>query len=114
MKKLIATITLALLAFAPAAMAEDVTYTAGMTGVTWGGCKKDVSSAFEKLSGFKNIKIEKGDAAGTQKVTVITDGSAEITKEQAVESLGKKAARYVVKTWGKADAKSWIHSVLVK
>ena len=34
MKKLIATITLALLAFAPAAMAEDVTYTAGMTGVT--------------------------------------------------------------------------------
>lgn len=33
MKKLIATLTLAVLAFAPMAMAEDVTYVAGMTGV---------------------------------------------------------------------------------
>lgn len=33
MKKLIATMALAVLAFAPAAMAEDVTYIAGMTGV---------------------------------------------------------------------------------
>jgi hypothetical protein len=34
MKKIIATITLALFAFAPLAMADDVTYVAGMTGVT--------------------------------------------------------------------------------
>lgn len=34
MKKLIAIMTLAIFAFAPMAMAEDVTYIAGMTGVT--------------------------------------------------------------------------------
>jgi hypothetical protein len=33
MKKLIATLTLAVLAFAPMAMAAEVTYVAGMTGV---------------------------------------------------------------------------------
>lgn len=33
MKKLIATMTLAILAFAPMAMAEDIAYVAGMTGV---------------------------------------------------------------------------------
>ncbi len=34
MKTLIATLAMAVLAFVPAAMAEDVTYVAGMTGVT--------------------------------------------------------------------------------
>lgn len=34
MKALIATLALTVLAFAPAAMAEEVTYIAGMTGVT--------------------------------------------------------------------------------
>lgn len=33
MKKLIATLTLAVLVFAPMAMAAEVTYVAGMTGV---------------------------------------------------------------------------------
>ena len=36
-----------------------------------------------------------------QKVTVVTDGSAEITKEQAVESLGSAASRFVVVQWTK-------------
>lgn len=39
-------------------------------------------------------------------MTVVTDGSEEITKEQAVESLGAKAARYVVQTWTKEGADS--------
>ena len=34
MKTLIATLALTVLAFAPAAIAEEVTYIAGMTGVT--------------------------------------------------------------------------------
>ena len=34
MKKLIATLAVSLLAFAPAALADEVTYVAGMTGVT--------------------------------------------------------------------------------
>lgn len=35
-------------------------------------------------------------------MTVVTDGSEEVTKEAAVESLGEKAKRYVVTTWGVA------------
>ncbi len=36
-----------------------------------------------------------------QKVTVVTDGSAAVTKEDAVTSLGKKASSYVVVEWAK-------------
>jgi len=32
-------------------------------------------------------------------VTVVFEEGTEITKEQAVESLGDKASRYVVHTW---------------
>jgi len=35
---------------------------------------------------------------------VVTDGSEEISKDQAVEALGDKAAKYVVKSWDKAEA----------
>lgn len=38
-------------------------------------------------------------------MTVVTDGSAEITKEQAVKSLGDDAKRFVVQTWTKGEAK---------
>ena len=41
------------------------------------------------------MKIEKGDKAGTQKVTF--KGKPGITKDQAVKSLGSKASRFVVK-----------------
>ena len=51
---------------------------------------------------YKSIKIENGEKKGTQKVTVVTDGSAEISKKDAVASLGDKAKRYVVVTWTKA------------
>ncbi len=50
------------------------------------------------------MKIENGDEPGTQKVTVVTDGSVEITKEDAIESLGDKASRYVVVDWAKQEA----------
>jgi hypothetical protein len=45
-----------------------------------------------------SITIKSGDAAGTQVVSFKTDGSKEITKETAIESLGDKAKRYVVKS----------------
>jgi len=32
-------------------------------------------------------------------VTVVTDGSEEISQESAIESLGDKASRYVVQSW---------------
>jgi len=90
--------TVAVMAFATSAMA-DVTYVAGMTGVTWGGCKRDVSSAFGSLKGFKSITIENGEEADTQLVTVSFEEGAVVTKEAAVASLGDKAGKYVVKTW---------------
>ena len=34
-------------------------------------------------------------------MTVITDGEAAITKEDAIESLGSNASRYVVVNWAK-------------
>jgi hypothetical protein len=107
MKSLISTLAVMALALAPAAWAGEITYIAGMTGVTWGGCKKSVSSAFGTLPGFKSVLIENGEKAGTQKVTVVTDGSAEITKEQAVASLGDKADRFVVETWEKKACDPW-------
>jgi len=58
------------------------------------------------LPGFTSIKIENGEKPGTQKITVVTDGSKEVKKEHAVESLGEKAKRYVVQTWEKATADS--------
>lgn len=58
------------------------------------------------MPGSKEVRIEAGDAEGTQKVTVVTDGSAEVTKEQAIASLGDKASRFVVVTWEKKAAGS--------
>ena len=112
MKKVIASACLALFAFAfnvqadkkaPEISAEEVvTYNVGMTGVTWAGCKRDVSSAFNKLAGVKSVSIEKGEKAGTQNV-VVTSTSGDLTKEQAIASLGAKAKRYVVHTFEKAE-----------
>lgn len=61
-----------------------------------------VREAFSKLAGVSSVEIEPGEDPGTQKVTVKST-SAELTKEQAIASLGDKAARYVVQTWKKAD-----------
>ena len=53
-----------------------------------------------------SINVEKGEEAGTQKVTVVTDGSEEISQEAAIESLGDKAKKYVVVTWAVAGEES--------
>jgi hypothetical protein len=37
---------------------------------------------------------------------MVTDGSAEVTKKEAVKSLGDKAERFIVQTWKKAEADS--------
>ena len=58
------------------------------------------------MKGFSSIKIENGEKPGTQKVTVVTDGSSEVTKEDAIASLGDKASRFVVVTWDKQEAEA--------
>lgn len=52
---------------------------------------------------MSSVTIENGDEAGTQKVIVKADGSEKITAVAAIESLGEKAARYVVETWSKGS-----------
>ena len=32
-------------------------------------------------------------------MTVVTDGTAEVSKDDAVESLGDKASKYIVEEW---------------
>jgi hypothetical protein len=46
------------------------------------------------------VEIAAGDQPGTQMVTV-TSTSGNITKEQAVKSLGEQASKYVVVSWDK-------------
>ena len=101
MKKLIATMAVAVLAIAGSAVAEEVKYVAIMKGVTWGGCKKTVSSAFTSAGG-SNVTIESNKAkAGTQKVTITSD--KEISAFDAIKALGKSGSKYVVLTWGAAE-----------
>lgn len=58
------------------------------------------------MEGYKSIEIENGEEPGTQKVTVVTDGSGEVSAYAAVKSLGDKGERYVLQTWEKADSDS--------
>ncbi len=85
------------------AAAESVkTYVIGMTGVTWGGCKKYVRGAFKNLDGIvcedvnTDIKIAKGEKKGTQVVTIKTTKA--LTKEAAIAAIGAKKDRFVVKS----------------
>lgn len=92
---------LAVLAFAGTAIADEVKYVAIMKGVTWGGCKRTVSSAFTKAGGT-SVNIEKNEAkAGTQKITIIAD--KEISAYEAIKALGDAGKKYVVLTWAPAE-----------
>jgi len=54
------------------------------------------------LEGVSNVEVLKGEKAGTQKV-IVTSSSSELTKEQAIKSLGDNAKKYVVEKWQLAD-----------
>ncbi|MEM0968293.1 MAG: hypothetical protein AAF191_20420 [Verrucomicrobiota bacterium] len=45
------------------------------------------------------MKVEAGDTSGTQRVLVMTDGSAEITKRDAQKALSEFGGKYDVKDW---------------
>lgn len=55
--------------------------------------------AFKSLEGVTDVRVETGENPGTQLVMVKTDGSAELSKRDAIESLGDMASKYVVKAW---------------
>ena len=91
------------LAFAlPQARADDkpVTYQATITGIVCNGCKDHIRESFTKLEGVSGVEITTGTAPGTHAVTV-TSSAGNLTKEQAIATLGAQASTYGVQTWEK-------------
>ena len=83
--------------------AKQTAYVATMTGVTWAGCKKYVSSALKKKFNATSIVITKGDKPKTQKV-VFSCAKGDLTKKEAADSMGAKKSRFVVTDLKKSKA----------
>jgi copper chaperone CopZ len=98
MKTLLASLVLLALLFGPViSQAAEVTYTAGMKGIECADCKKTISRALGKLKGVKTIRIvREGD--DQHRLTVVTDGSKPIAKDEAVAALGKDS-HYTITSW---------------
>lgn len=81
-----------------------VTYTGNLTGIDCDGCKRTIASSIAKLKGVKTIKINK-KSEGSHTLTVVTNGSKEITKSQASKALGKKS-HYKITSWSSSSKHS--------
>jgi copper chaperone CopZ len=80
--------------------AAEVTYAASLHGIECQACKKSVAQALGKLPGVQTVRISPGSRE-THSVTVLTDGSAALTLDQAVRALGKKAPHYKIVSWSR-------------
>lgn len=77
---------------------DGVTYVAGMSGIDCAGCKKTIARKIGKLKGVKTIRIvKKSDKFHT--LYVETDGSSAISKQQAIQALGKEVDHYTITSW---------------
>jgi len=98
MKTLLASLVLIGLFFGPIiSQAAEVTYTASMKGIECADCKKTISRALGKIRGVKTIRIVK-EGEGEHRLTVVTDGSKPIAKDEAVAALGKDS-HYTITSW---------------
>lgn len=77
----------------------DDTYVATLSGIDCNGCKQTIAQSLGKLEGVKTIRISKV-SDDTHRMTIITDGSASLSKQQADNAL-KKADHYRIKSWSK-------------
>ena len=84
----------------PSKAAEETKYVASMSGVECTACKKTIAQAISKLGGVKTIRIIKKSKKSHQ-LEIYTDGSNELTKEDAVKALAK-AKHYKILSWTKA------------
>lgn len=76
-------------------------YVATLSGVECDGCKKTIAKSLAKLDGVEEIRIEKlGDEK--HRMTVTTDGSVEISEEQAVAAIAH-AEHYKIQSWSKSS-----------
>ncbi|MDF1752517.1 MAG: heavy metal-associated domain-containing protein [Verrucomicrobiales bacterium] len=101
MKKLILTI-LAITLFAATSAWAD-TYKASMTGIECTGCKKKIAKALGSMEGVESVRIAMLKKKGDHVLTVETDGTIEITLEQAKEAVSI-AEHYQLKTWEKVES----------
>ncbi|MEM0970005.1 MAG: heavy metal-associated domain-containing protein [Verrucomicrobiota bacterium] len=81
----------------------ETTYAATMKGIECNACKKTVAKALGGLPGVEMVRIQKR-TENLHDLTVITDGSAPISKAEAIKALGKKAPHYEIITWAQGSA----------
>lgn len=79
------------------ASAGPVTYTAEMKGIECAGCKKTITRSLGQIPGVKSIRIVKL-REDKHRLVVATDGSAPISKAQAVSALGRDS-HYEILSW---------------
>ncbi|NLT69395.1 MAG: heavy-metal-associated domain-containing protein [Verrucomicrobiaceae bacterium] len=100
MKALSTCLLLLSLFLSQAAFAAETSYTAKMKGIECAGCKKTISRALGKIKGVKTIRITKLGKDQHQ-LTIVTDGTAEISRADANKALGKDS-HYEIISWTKA------------
>lgn len=101
MKLIITTICIGFL-FAASSLLAD-TYEGSMTGIACTGCKKKILSALGGMDGVLEARIAaKEDKDGQYKLTVKTDGSIEITEEDAKKTVAV-AEHYKMTSWKKVE-----------
>lgn len=89
-------------AFPSLLVAADVTYVASMTGIECNECKKTIARTLGGLPGVKTIRISK-TGEKSHRLTVVTDGSKDISKERAVRALKGKKLHYMIVSWSKSN-----------
>jgi copper chaperone CopZ len=99
MKALLAVFAIFVL-FLSSAHAGEVSYVAGLTGIECADCKKKIAQSLGKLKGVKTIRITKM-ADDKHSLTIVTDGTVAISKDDAVKALGDES-HYVIVSWNKA------------
>ncbi|MDF1816229.1 MAG: heavy-metal-associated domain-containing protein [Verrucomicrobiales bacterium] len=100
MKTLLTTLCIGLLAIGSVAKAD--TYEGAMTGIACSGCKKKIVKALGSLDGVVEVRIAQKEVEGQHKLTVKTDGSIQITEEQAKNTIAV-ANHYKMTSWRKLD-----------
>lgn len=100
MKPLLIILVLIGLILTPPAFTAEVSYTANMKGIECAGCKKTIARSLGKIKGVKTIRITK-TGEDRHQLSIVTDGTTEITHAEAVQALGKDS-HYEIVSWSKA------------
>ncbi len=99
-KPLFSSLALALASFLLSSGVLAETYVATLSGVECEGCKTTIARSLTQIPAVQTIRIEKiGDEK--HRMTVITDGSAPVSQEQAAAAIAE-AEHYDIESWSEA------------